>query len=171
MNCTYCEERMSDLLEGTLDAAERVIVEEHLRSCPDCRGLMTSMSEILGWSKSLPIHEPPAWLAARIVANTPRVVRITWRDLLGSVWSAVSEPRIALGVFTTILMLGWLGSMAGISPDVGMMVRHPSSIYFGAEGWVTRMYGDAVRNYYRSPLVNAIQCQIHTRIEQLKGNS
>jgi hypothetical protein len=68
-------------------------------------------------------------------------------------------------------MLGWMGSFVGISFADVAMVRHPSAIYNRMGGWANRMYGDAVRSYYTSPLVNAIQCQIHSRIEQMRENS
>src|SRR5580693_2827468 len=37
MTCDQTSERLPWLLNGTLDAAERQEVEEHLRSCPACR--------------------------------------------------------------------------------------------------------------------------------------
>jgi len=76
-----------------------------------------------------------------------------------------------MALMTSTLMIGWLGSTAGITASDLSMVRNPSAIYYGVEGWASRIYGDAVRNIYSSPFVNSIQCQIHTRIEQFRENS
>jgi len=164
MNCLHCEERMSEYLEYALDAVERSTMDLHLHVCADCRALLASMREVLAWGKAFPVYEAPPWLATRIVANTPRVARASWLDPLASVWKWISEPRIALMFFTATLVLSWLGSAAGISPDWGTIVRHPTAIYYGAQGTLNRAYEEAVRRYYRSPLVTGIR----TRIEQLR---
>jgi len=171
MNCTYCEDRLSDYLEGALDAVERGLVEEHLKSCLVCNELLDGVRTVMHWGKDLPAQLPAPWLASRIVSNTPHVIRVTWRDWMVGVWKNVCEPRFALAVLTSTLMLGWMGSLAGITLADVALVRHPSAIYNRMGGFANRLYGDAVRSYYSSPLVNAIQCQIHSRIEQFRENS
>lgn len=164
MTCTQCEERMSDHLENTLSAADRATVDLHLRSCAACSELLAGMSEVLAWGKTFSVHEAPAWLPMRIIANTPRVARESWLDTIGSVWKWIVEPRTAMAVFTATLVLSWMGSLAGISPDWTAIVRDPAGIYYGAQGAMNRAYDEAVRRYYRSPLVTEIQ----TRIGQLR---
>jgi len=164
MNCGHCEERMSDYLEGALSESERNDVDLHLRYCAGCRELLAGMTEMLAWAKAFTVHEPPLWLPARIIANTPRIARESWLDTLAAAWKWIVDPRAAMGVFTAVLMLGWLGSLAGISPDWRFVVRNPSAIYYDAQGAFNRAYDEAVRRYYRSPLVT----QIKTRIEQLR---
>jgi hypothetical protein len=61
-------------------------------------------------------------------------------------------------------MLGWMASVAGVSPDWTAVVRDPAGIYYGAQGAVNRAYDEAMRRYQRSPLVT----EIKTRIEQLR---
>jgi hypothetical protein len=164
MNCTHCEERMSDYLENTLGMADRADVELHLRSCAACGDLLAWMTEVLVWGKGFPVYRAPAWLASRIIANTPRVVRESWVDTIASIGKWIIEPRTAMAVFTATLVLSWMGSLAGISPDWATVVRNPSAIYYGAQGAANRAYDEAVRKVYRSPLVSEIQ----TRIEQLR---
>lgn len=171
MNCAYCEDRLSDYLENALEVSERASVEMHLQACPACSGLLADVRNIMDWGKNLPVPLPPPWLSSRIVANTPLVVRITWRDWATSFWKSVFEPRFALAALTSTLMLGWMGSLAGISASDLAIVRHPSAIYYRMEGFANRLYGDAVRGYYSSPIVNTIQCQIHSRLEQFRENS
>ena len=164
ITCTLCEIQMSDYLEAALSPAERTAVDAHLRSCVACSDLLAGMTEVLAWGKAFPIHESPAWLPARILANTPQVTRERWIDTIGSVWKWVIEPRTAMAVFTATLVLGWMGSLAGLSPNWTTVVRNPTAIYYGAQGAMNRAYDEAVRSYYRSPLVT----QIQTRIAQLR---
>ena len=164
MNCAHCEQRMSDYLENALSAADRGGMELHLHSCAPCNGLLAGMKEVLVWGKNFPVYEAPAWLSTRILANTPRVARENWFDTVASVWKWVIEPRTAMTVFTATLVLGWLGSLAGISPDWTTVVRDPAAVYYGAQEVVNHAYDEAIRTYYRSPLVT----QIQARIEQLR---
>lgn len=165
MNCLRCEERMSDYLENALGAAERGAMELHFESCRACTGLLAGMTEVLAWGKAFPVHEAPHWLPARIIANTPRVARESWLDTVASIGRWIIEPRTAMAVFTATMVLSWMGSLAGISPaNWTAIVRDPAAIYYGAQGLVNRAYDEAVRTYYRSPLVT----QIQSRIEQLR---
>jgi len=164
MNCIKVEELLSDYLENALSLDDRRLVDTHLLSCSACSELLTGMAEVVAWGKSFPVYDAPAWLATRIVANTPRVSHESWLDTLTAVGKWLVEPRTAMAVFTATLVLGWMGSMAGISPDVVRNVRTPSAIYYGAHSALDRAYDEAVRRYYRSPLVS----EIRTRIEQLR---
>ena len=171
MNCTTCEDRLSGYLENVLEAQERASVEMHLQSCSLCSELLHGVRDVMQWGRDLPVQLPPPWLSTRIISNTPHVVRITWRDWAANVWRNVAEPRFALALLTSTLMLGWMGSLAGISARDVAMVRHPSAIYYRMGGLANRMYGGAVRSIYSSPIVNAIQCQLHSRIEQFRETS
>jgi anti-sigma factor RsiW len=152
-NCAHCEERMSDYLEGTLSPSERAVMELHLKSCTACAELLACMSEVIEWGKAFPVVEAPAWLPTRILANTPRVARETWLDTLSAVGRWVLEPRTAMGLLTTVLMVGWIGSFIGVSADVSSFVRNPAGAYY-------RAYDEAVRTFYRAPLVTEIRSQI-----------
>lgn len=152
VNCARCEEWMSDYLERALGTSERTLMDLHLSSCEACTELLAGMSEVLEWGKSFPIYEAPAWLPVRILANTPHVERETWLDTLAGVGRWFMEPRTALGLLTTVLMVGWMGSMSGISSEVTSIVRNPSAIYY-------RAYDQAVRGFYRAPLVTEIRSQ------------
>ena len=54
-------------------------------------------------------------------------------------------------------MIGWMGSLVGISPDVASIVRNPAAAYYSA-------YDQAVRTFYRAPVVT----EIRTEIAQLR---
>ncbi len=109
------------------------------------------MREVLEWGAGFPSYEPPPWLATRIVANTPHVVRETWLDTLTAVGRWFIEPRTAIGLLTAVLMIGWIGSLAPVSAaDFGSLVRNPSAVYY-------RAFDGAVKTFYRAPLVTEIR--------------
>jgi anti-sigma factor RsiW len=153
MNCRFCEERMSDYLENALGVAERSAMADHLSACESCAALLNGIREVMVWSQNFPVYDAPPWLATRIIANTPHVVRETWQDTVAAIGRWLIEPRTAMGLLTTVLMFGWLGSLAGISPDIGSFIRNPSAVYY-------RVYDEAVRSFYRAPVVTEIRSQI-----------
>jgi hypothetical protein len=155
---------MSNYLEGALGQSERDAVDVHLQSCTACSELLAAIPDVLAWGKIFPVHPAPDWLPARIIANTPHIERERWIDTIAGALRWVVEPRIAMGVFTATLVLSWLGTLAGISPNWSAVIRNPSAVYYDAQGAVNRAYGEAVRRYYRSELVTRIEA----RIEQLR---
>lgn len=67
MNGHIGTERMHDLVDGLLPAAERAEVEAHLRACPACRDEATRLSEVVGALNALPREAAaPAVMWARI---------------------------------------------------------------------------------------------------------
>jgi hypothetical protein len=154
MNCGQYEEQMSDYMDDTLSVVEREDFAVHLRSCHACTELLAGMKEVIGWGKSFPMCDAPVWLPARIIANTPVIAREGWLDTLRGVGRWIIEPRTAMAIFTSVLVFGWLGSIAGTSPDWSMVIRDPGAVYY-----------QAVRAAYRSPLVTQIQSQIEQLME------
>lgn len=152
LDCTHCEEHMSDYLENALDAPSRSLVESHLKSCSTCAELLSSMSEVLDWGAHFAVYEAPVWLPARIIANTPRVVHETWLDTFAAVGRWLIEPRTAMGLLTTILMIGMMVGRLG-SPDVGSIVRDPAAVCYSA-------YDEVVRTFYHAPVVTEIRTEI-----------
>jgi Putative zinc-finger len=164
MNCETVESLASDYLERALSAVDDRAVAVHLESCRQCTILLAGISEVLAGGQAFPVYEPPAWLATRIVANTPRIARENWVDAIASLWKWIVEPRIAMAMFTAVLVLGWMGSIAGVSPAWAGAVRNPTAIYYGVHSVLNHAYDEAIRKYYRSPIVAEIQ----TRIEQIR---
>jgi hypothetical protein len=145
---------MSDYIEGALLPAEQQAIGQHMSSCAVCTDLVASMREVLAWGKTFPAYDAPAWLPVRIVADTPVITRESWLDTLASIGRWIIEPRIALAIFTSVVVFGWLGNITGISPDWSTVIRDPGAIYY-----------QAVRAAYRSPLVTEIQSRIEQFME------
>ena len=160
MNCIRCEERISDYLDCALDVRESSAMDLHFAACPACTELLSGVRDVIAWGRTFPAADPSPWLAQRIVAATPQVVRETWLDTLTSMGRWILEPRTAMGIFTATLVLSWLGSLAGVDIQVRDVVRDPGRIYYQAEGFLNRAYGEAVQRYYKTPLISQIQFQL-----------
>ncbi len=66
MDCTTFIERLDDLLDGRLDAAALLALDEHRRGCTECATIHAlAVSE----AEAVPV-DPPADLAARVLART-----------------------------------------------------------------------------------------------------
>lgn len=102
--------RLSDLLDGRLDAADRNAALVHLAGCTDCTGEWRALGAL--WGEARLLREvvatpPPAWplVAARTVYRTEvrrRALRALWVPLV--LWSLAT---FAAGVATTELVRGW----------------------------------------------------------------
>ena len=64
-DCAGVEARLSELYEGTLDAAARDEVERHLAACAPCRELYAALGEVLVALRNAPDLEPARDLAER----------------------------------------------------------------------------------------------------------
>jgi len=135
-------------------------VELHLKTCGSCADNLAGLKLVIEAGRTFPQYEPPAWLAARIVANTPQIRRESIRTILGAAWQSLGEPRTALAIFTAAMVMGWLGSFT---------IRE--AIIDRAESVLSCAYDHAVRTYYRSPMIIEIHSEIQFRLDQLTENS
>jgi anti-sigma factor RsiW len=61
MVCQELVEAITEYLEGTMDASDRVRFERHLRGCADCREYVAQMRATIRLSRGLPPGAlPPA---------------------------------------------------------------------------------------------------------------
>jgi anti-sigma factor RsiW len=163
--CGYCEELMSDYLESVHGPPLREAMDAHFAVCDACAELRAGVMQVRSWAGEFPVYDAPPWLPVRIAAAAPRVERERWIDTVAGAFRWIRDPRAAIGLFTATLVLSWMGSLAGISPGSWTtVVRNPAGIYYDAQGALNHVYDEAVRKYYRSPLIS----EIRTRIEQLR---
>lgn len=162
MKCSECELRISDYLEDALASAEREAMEAHLESCTVCRELRDGTREVIQWGSVFPAHEVPEWLAGRVLASTPPVVRERWRDTLRAAGGWILQPRMAMTAFASVIVLGWTLDLD--AARVGRWVQDPATVYYDAQGVAYDAWNEAVRTWYGSRVVNEVYC----RIEQLR---
>lgn len=73
-------ERLSEYVDGELDAADRVALEQHLSGCAECRGAVTELRRVRDWLESDGVHptdapSKAAWLAINERINRRRRLR------------------------------------------------------------------------------------------------
>jgi anti-sigma factor RsiW len=107
MNCIQCEERLSDYLENSLGPTERSRIELHLSSCPACNELVAGVREVIAWGRTFPVQDVVAVSHRRKYTHG----RTKWLDALAGLGRWLIEPRTAMAIFTSTLVLSWLGSL------------------------------------------------------------
>src|SRR5271157_5685858 len=48
MNCHECDDLLVDVVEGTADHEATLLVEEHLKQCPECRAKLEDLRQLTG---------------------------------------------------------------------------------------------------------------------------
>jgi hypothetical protein len=69
MNCTEFNNYLTDGTDRELDAPEQAAFDAHRASCAACQAVYASELEILAGLRAMPIVEPPAGFADRVLAN------------------------------------------------------------------------------------------------------
>jgi len=154
-DCVRFEERLSEFIDGSLSLHDRLVVGSHLAECGSCRQMHDTMAGVVGVAQWFLVYEAPEWLVTRIVANTPRTERETWMDTISGIGRWIIEPRMAMTVFSAVLVLGWM--------------FNPSAMYYSVEELADEVYDRSVRFYYGVP--HAVVGEIQFRIEQLRESS
>jgi anti-sigma factor RsiW len=130
-NCQQIEERLSEHLDGLLDATERAAFESHVAECAQCHALVTQVSGALAQVHRLEMVEEPLGLTTAILDQTlgPRAPKKSWRGGLG--WlQPVWQPRMAMG-FATVVLFGvvTLQTMGVQVNEIKLSDLHPVKLY------------------------------------------
>jgi hypothetical protein len=69
MECSSIREKLSAYLEDAVSREERVLIEEHLKSCLACSADLADLKKTIEHIRGLEEVEPPAWMAQKIMAE------------------------------------------------------------------------------------------------------
>lgn len=69
MDCSGIRERLSAYIEDAVPREERVLIEEHLKSCAECSADLADLKKTIEHMKGLEEVEPPAWMTQKIMAE------------------------------------------------------------------------------------------------------
>jgi hypothetical protein len=75
MGCSSIRERLSAYLEDAVSREERVLIEEHLRSCAECSADLADLIKTVEHIRGLKEVEPPAWMTQKIMAELQKKAR------------------------------------------------------------------------------------------------
>jgi anti-sigma factor RsiW len=104
MTCATLDERLDGWVDGTLPEAERLEVESHLRSCPDCRERERGLRQVLAHAAALPRSvAPPRDLWPGIERRLRRGQTWSWAFLRPGPALALAAAAAVLAVAGTLL--------------------------------------------------------------------
>ncbi|HET7600909.1 MAG TPA: anti-sigma factor [Gemmatimonadales bacterium] len=110
-------DKLSEYLDGDLDAAERAALERHLAACPACRTTLADLRRVVERARTLPAPAPAAdlWagIARRIGERAPSATR-PWHRV------TFSLPQLAAATIVAAVASGaggwWLATRAPDRP-------------------------------------------------------
>src|SRR4030066_2574804 len=69
MKCQDIQQKLSSYAEGIVPHEEKILIEEHLKTCPKCNESLVSLRKTIDYVHSLEDVEPPAWLTQKVMAK------------------------------------------------------------------------------------------------------
>jgi hypothetical protein len=166
--CEQIEERLSEHLDGLLDATERAAFESHVAGCAQCRTLVSQVSGALAQVHRLEMLEEPLRLAPAILDLTlgPRAPKKSlrgWLAWLQPVW----QPRMAMG-FATVVMFGWVSlyTMGVQVNKISLSDLHPVKLYHESSRQVHLIYARGEKFVNDLRVVYEIQSRLRPAQEE-----
>lgn len=164
-DCAQLDARLSDYLDGRLEAADQRAAGAHARACPRCREHFLAR-QAAGWLRQLEPLESPPGLETRILALTvaPPPRESLWAGLERG-WRGVLQPRFALGTAAAVLSLSLVLNALGVSlREVRAEDLAPTNLYWGAKRQAHLTYARGSR------FVNDLRLvyEIRSRLEALE---
>lgn len=124
-------DRLEAFVEGTLQNADRVVLESHLLSCPACQTQVEEWRGLFAALASLPQFDPTVGFANRVMEQVRVAPRAAWQEWAEHANALVARvaPKtnygwaLAVAFFALPILLGgsaiaWLVSNSYISPDL-----------------------------------------------------
>jgi len=69
MECNTIQEKLSAYIEGVISSEERMLVDEHLKSCQKCNECLADLRKTVEYVNNLKDLEPPVWLTQKVMAR------------------------------------------------------------------------------------------------------
>ena len=163
--CEQTEARLSDYLDGLLDADERSAFNQHVNTCASCAPLVASVAHTLGGLYALEQVDPPLQLETAILRATLGAVpskRDFWAWLRN-----LQSPRFvysAVSVAATIVLLLTATGFNWRKPKLADLA--PATIYRKAGSHVHVFYARSAK--FVSDL--RVVYEIQSRINQTEQN-
>jgi hypothetical protein len=100
-NCKEIENNLSLYLDDMLSGAEKLALEEHLKSCPHCSKVLAQLQKTGNLVSGLKDVEPPPWFKQKIMA---RVREEAEKKSLVKKWFYPLQVKIPVQVFATVFI-------------------------------------------------------------------
>jgi Putative zinc-finger len=172
MNCVELDLLLCDYIDGTLDAARKAAVEEHVARCAACAELAKDAAAALAFIERVPAVEPPPQLITRILfdisAEREKIGnrRSSVRSMLSRLVEPVLQPRFAMGMAMTILSFSMLGRFAGINVrQLQASDLEPAKVWAAVDDRMHRGWTRAVKFYESLRLVYEVRSRLRELTE------
>ena len=75
MKCKHVQKQLLDYSESLVDQKARLLIEEHLRNCPECARELWDFEQTVRLLQSLPIQEPPEAFWTELTSRVMRKIQ------------------------------------------------------------------------------------------------
>ena len=158
--CEQTEARLSDYLDGLLDAAEWTAFNQHVNTCAVCTPLVASVAHTLGGLYALEQVEPPPQLETAILLVTVGVAR---RKFDFRAWlRSLQSPRFVYGAVSVAATIALLLTAAGFNwrkPKLADLA--PATIYRNADSKIHVYYARSTKFISDLRVVYEIQSRMN----------
>ena len=157
--CEQTEARLSDYLDGLLDAAEWSAFNQHVNTCAVCTPLVASVAHTLGGLYALEQVDPPPQLETAILTATLGA-RSRW-DVLGWLRS-LQSPRFVYSAVSVAATLALTLTASGFNwrkPKLADLA--PATVYHRANSQVHVAYARSAKFVSDLRVVYEIQSRIN----------
>jgi anti-sigma-K factor RskA len=160
--CEQTEARLSDYLEGALNAEERLAFDAHVNACARCTPLVASVGHLLSSMHAMEPVEAPPRLVYGILDKTlgPREAVGGWRLVLG--WlQGMASMRFAYGALSVVATLMIFVTASGFNwrrPKLADLA--PSVIYRNTDKQAHLVYARGMKFVNDMRVVNEIQSRL-----------
>lgn len=173
MKCVDIETLLADYVDGSLAAAERAAVEEHLSECGSCREYLADIQAATAFMGNVPEVQTPPELIAKIIFETESGRHGRLRSEAGflrwlrPIWEPVFQPRFAMGMALTILSFSMVAKISGLEVrQIKASDLQPERVWVEVENAGHRVWNNVVKRYDNLRLVLQVQNRLREWAEE-----
>lgn len=156
-NCTFTDERLSDVLDGALLPEERAAFSAHAAGCERCARLVAEVGGLVARMQQIPLVDEPPFLASKIIAATRGTAAQEWSAKGRFSWLSVWPTRLAMGLVTVAASFLIVFHAVGAPRKIAL---NPASLYRSANRHVHLTYARGMKFVNDLRVVYVIQSRL-----------
>ncbi len=114
MNHSHLFQMLSSYVDRELDGEERLLMEDHIQKCPECKRRVVEMAALTQDVRSVASMSLPASFAADVL----RVIRVNADESKGWILAEFMARRILVGLSLVVLLAFGFTSLTTAEPPV-----------------------------------------------------
>lgn len=127
MSCTHINEKLDDYMDGTLDVAEKLKLDEHAASCDACRTTVAAEQSLRGLLRDYPVPTPDSAFFDQALARATHVSTSKQRNrwIMTGFGGAIAAGLLAWIVGGMLLQTPNISGPSADIPGVTMVLEEP----------------------------------------------